>query len=335
MIRRGIVLAGTAILDIVNIVDHWPAEETVSLIQHTEHAPGGPPYNAAAGLMKLGATFPVSLIGVVGDDAHGVIFLDKASATGLDVAGLKMLPGAVTSYTHVMTTAASGRRTFFHQVGVSERLEVQDLMPNTSSARLFYVGSPGIARKLDEGDGWRQLLASARKQGMKTCLELVPIGSDVIHRYVPSILALCDYVVVNDFEARSITQLPTVNGERLDFAAARSACQRMRAMGVGEVAAIHHPDGAVAASRTGEVVMAGSVKVPAGEIAGTVGAGDAFYSGMLFGFHEGWSLRECIRLGNAAAATSLHAPTTCASIRPWQDCLSYAEEMGVRAINTG
>jgi sugar/nucleoside kinase (ribokinase family) len=101
-------------------------------------------------------------------------------------------------------------------------------------------------------------------------------------------------------------------------------------MGVQELAGIHHPDGAVAIGRNGETVKRPSVKVDPREIAGSTGAGDAFYAGMLLGIHEDWPLDRCLDLGNAAAATSLHSPTTSASIRPWAACLAYAAEKGLR-----
>ncbi len=81
MTRSGIILAGIVVLDIVNIIDHWPAEETLAFIDRTEYAAGGPPHNAGAGLLKLGATFPVTLLAVAGDDSYGEIMLASAGAT--------------------------------------------------------------------------------------------------------------------------------------------------------------------------------------------------------------------------------------------------------------
>lgn len=85
MNRSGIVLAGTVILDIVNVIDHWPQEERLASILRTEYGVGGPPQNAAAALIKLGAQFPVSCRGVVGDDGFGQIMLDQAHGYGLDI----------------------------------------------------------------------------------------------------------------------------------------------------------------------------------------------------------------------------------------------------------
>jgi sugar/nucleoside kinase (ribokinase family) len=332
MSRRGIVLAGIVVLDIVHIIDHWPDEETLSFIDRTQYAAGGPPHNAAAGLIKLGAPFPVTLLGAAGDDEYGRILLKTAQGYGVDTSHMQIMPGEVTSHTHVMSCADTGRRTFFAHLGVSNRLEVQHLLPRDMNAKLYYLGSPGVGRGLDEMDGWRKLLSSAREHGMETCLELCPVPADLIYKLVRPCLPLCSYVVVNDYEAASITGISTANGARLDWKNAEKACRELLALGVSKLAVVHHPDGAVAVSAEGEVICKSSVNVPLDEIAGATGAGDAFYAGLLLGIHEGWALEKCLELGNAAAATSLHSPTTSASIRPWAECLAYARERGLRPL---
>jgi sugar/nucleoside kinase (ribokinase family) len=154
----------------------------------------------------------------------------------------------------------------------------------------------------------------------------------VLKRLTTPCLPLCDYFVVNDYEAGSITGIEVAKNGRLDWAAAEAACRKLLELGVRQLAGVHHPDGAVAVTRDGEVARRTSVNVPHHEIAGSTGAGDAFYAGMLFGIHEDWPLEKCLDLGNAAAATSLHSPTTSASIRPWKECLAYAEKHGLRGI---
>ena len=48
-----------------------------------------------------------------------------------------------------------------------------------------------------------------------------------------------------------------------------------------------------------------SLRLPEGYIKGTVGAGDAFCAGVLYGAQKRWALPESIRLGTCAAAASL------------------------------
>lgn len=332
MTRSGIVLAGTISLDIVNIVDHWPSEETLAYIEKTVHAAGGPPHNAAAGLLKLAAPFPVKLVAMVGDDAYADTFLSSARSYGLDTGHIRHVAGGITSHTQIMSSAQTGRRTFFHQSGVNAKLSPADLAEYDPGAKLFYLGSPGVAAALDGGGGWQKLLSGARAAGMKTCLELVPVPAEIMRRLVTPCLPLCDYVVVNDYEAQSVTGLRTTEGERLDWPAAEAAARRLIEMGVKELAVIHHPDGAVAATAAGAVARCGSVKIDASEIVGSTGAGDAFYAGMLLGLHEEWPLPRCLQLANAAAATSLHSAETSATIRPWFDSIEFARQRGLRRI---
>lgn len=332
MTRRGIVLAGIVVLDVIHIIDHWPDEETLAFIDRTEHAAGGPPHNAGAGLLKLGADFPVTLLATAGDDAYGEIMLKSAQGYGLDTTHVSIVKGAITSHTHVMSCADTGRRTFFAQMGVNNVMTVEHLMPpKGSNAKLYYLGSPGLAEALDKGDGWRRLLSAAHAQGMKTCLELCPAPAEKLRQHVTPCLPLCDYFVVNDYEAGSLTGIDVAPGGRLSWEAAEAACHKLLDMGVRDLAGVHHPDGAVALRRSGDVAKRPSVKVSQSEIAGSTGAGDAFYAGVLLGLHEDWPLTRCLDLGNAAAATSLHSPTTSASIRPWTECLAYAASKGLNS----
>lgn len=328
--RSGIVLAGTIVLDIVHLIDGWPDEEQIAFVRQTIEAPGGPPHNAAAGLLKLGAPFPVSMICVVGEDAAGATFVEKAEIHGLDCAHVIRVAGASTDVTHVMTSMATGKRTFFFKPGANGSMTAEQMLPRDDAGKIYYLGSPGISTSMDASDGWRTALSIARVRGYKTAMELCPIPPDQQSKQVRPCLPLLDYFIINDSEAEAITGICVTKAQRFDVVAAKAACIDLLRRGVIELVAIHHPDGAVALRKSGEKAVAASVNVPQHEIVGTVGAGDAFYAGMLFGLHEDWPLTECLALANACAATSLQSPTTSASIRPWRECLSYAQTKGLR-----
>jgi sugar/nucleoside kinase (ribokinase family) len=55
---------------------------------------------------------------------------------------------------------------------------------------------------------------------------------------------------------------------------------------------------------------------PVQKIASTVGAGDAFCAGVLYGLHEGWPTLQCLDLGHLAAAACLGHETTTGGLRP-------------------
>ncbi len=328
--RSGIVLGGTVVLDIVHMVERWPDEDQIAFVRESIEAPGGPPHNAAAGLVKLGADFPVTMMGAIGDDAKGETFVRIAKSYGLDTTHLIRVGGVNTDYTQVMTSLATGRRTFFVHPGCNATLEVEQLLPPDDAAKIYYLGSPGISSSLDAVDGWREILKAVRLRGFKTAMELCPVPPALQRAQTLPCLPLLDYFVINDSEAEILTGLPATRNGKLDVDAAIDAAQNLLQRGVNELAVIHHPHGAVAVTRKGDTAHAPSVKVPKSDIIGSVGAGDAFYAGMLFGIHENWPLEKSLALANAAAATSLHSATTSASIRSWQACLAYADACGLR-----
>jgi sugar/nucleoside kinase (ribokinase family) len=328
--RSGVVLAGTIVLDIVHMIDSWPDEEQIAFIRQTIEAPGGPPHNAAAGLVKLGATFPVQLICVVGDDVAGETFKRIARELGLDTSTVICASGHSTDLTHVMTSKTTGRRTFFFKPGANGTMLAEQMLPPHDRGKIYYLGSPGISTSMDASDGWRTALRNARQRGYKTCMELCPVPADLQRKQTLPCLPLLDYFVINDSEAEILSGMPVSGNCRFNVEMSFAAAGNLLDRGVAELVSIHHPAGAIAVRKSGEKAFASSVNVPQREIVGTVGAGDAFYAGMLFGIHENWSLDQCLSLANASAATSLHSATTSASIRPWTECLDYARAKGLR-----
>jgi sugar/nucleoside kinase (ribokinase family) len=328
--RSGVLLAGTIVLDIVHLIDQWPDEEQIAFIRQTIEAPGGPPHNAAAGLVKLGAPFPVQMICVVGEDAPGETFIRIAGELGLDTSNVIRVRGHSTDVTHVMTSKATGKRTFFFKPGANGTMTAEQMLPDNDTAKIYYLGSPGISTSMDATDGWRTALRKARTRGHKTCMELCPVPAELQRAQTLPCLPLLDYLVINDSEAEILSGLSVSKDGHFNSSRALSAAQELLDLGVNELVSIHHPEGAIALRKSGERAYTPSVNVPTEEIIGSVGAGDAFYAGMLFGIHESWTLEKSLTLANASAATSLHSATTSASIRPWAECLDYAKAKGLR-----
>ena len=70
-----------------------------------------------------------------------------------------------------------------------------------------------------------------------------------------------------------------------------------------------------------------SLKLPEGWIVGTVGAGDAFCSGVLYAAWKGMDLKAAIELATASAACSLSAAGATEGMRPVEEVLKLYEEM--------
>ena len=332
-VRSGILCGGSILIDVNTVVDRYPPQEHVAIIEEEELDSGGPAFNMAVNLSRLGAPFPVDLVGLLGDDAHGRLALEICRRAGIGTRGVAVRVGLATSYTRVMIVRGDGRRTFFHRKGANAVLSATQFDFAGAAAKIFHLGAPGVHDELDRptegGNGFSEVLARAKKAGLETNLELVSVAPERIRALARPCLPHLDFIVINEVEASALTGVP-VGGPGPDWPAAGAAARALLALGVSRLAVIHFPEGAVAAERGGRDYRQGSVRVPPGDIKSTNGAGDAFASGVLFGLHEGHPVQQCLKAGACVAAVSLASHGPSGAIRPLAECLAYGERAGYR-----
>ena len=330
--REGILFFGSMTADINHLIDRWPEQDTVARIGASEISPGGPPQNCANALRRLGASFPLTIVSALGDDAYGDTVIHISEDNGLDMSGVKRLAGIVSPHTHVMVVRETGRRTFFYAAGanahIRERLFEPSAVPN---ARIFYAGAPGLlpAMDADPVGEWAGLFSRAKAAGLKTSIEMVTVSKAENARMVLPCIPHLDYLIVNDDEAGAIAGVQLDLDGTFQWELAARTCESLLEMGVGSVVAIHHPQGAVAMHRAGSPIAAGAVRLPQDLIVSSVGAGDAFSAGYHFGLHEEWPADKCLALANAAAASSLRSMSTTGSIETAAGCMELAATCGL------
>ena len=112
MSGTGVLCAGTVLVDVAKVIDAYPALDHLATIEQVSLSTGGPGLNMAVDLRMLGAAFPIGVLGAVGDDEHAAFILAECARLGIEVAGVRKLAGAVTSFTDGMIERNGGRRTF-------------------------------------------------------------------------------------------------------------------------------------------------------------------------------------------------------------------------------
>lgn len=336
MSRSGILCGLAWCVDRNITIPTWPVEETVSTVLSEVHQGGCPSFNMSTALQRLGAPFPVSAAGVLGKDADGQFLRQSCVDLGIDCSQVELREGLQTSYVVVVTTKDTGKRTFFSTPGSNAAETPDDIDFTKSNAKIAHLGLPGFHDKLDKpsnGDasGWITILKKARATGIKTNLEMASFEPTVIKALVLPMLPLLDSLIINDFEAAALTGLKTVEGGKTDIAQCRAALEGLIETHSNlDFAVIHFPLGAIAVLKNGAVIEQPSVNVPKSVIVGSNGAGDCFAAGVLLGYHEGWDMQQGMRLGHAAAATSLRSAGTTTTVLPWKECLALADQWGWR-----
>ena len=335
MERSGILCGGAWCIDRNISINHWPQEETVSVMLSEQHHGGCPGHNMSVGLKKLGAPFPISAIGLIGQDTDGKHLLEICDNYGIERSALISRGDVSTSFTFVMNAADTGKRTFFHSPGSFAVQSPEDFDFSNSTARIIHLGMPGIHKILDvpwngEVSGWVAVLKKARAAGLKPNIELVSIEPEKIRAAALPLLHYLDTLIINDYEAGALTEIETIKNGVTDPQACKKAAELLMERSDLSLAAIHFPKGGIVLSRNGDIAEHGSVDIPKSAIVGTNGAGDAFAAGILFGHHESWPIMQSLKLAHASAATSMRHESTTGSIENWQECLKLADAWGWR-----
>ena len=340
MSRGGVLCAGTILVDVAKVIDAYPALDHLATIEQVSLSTGGPGLNMAVDLRMLGAAFPIGVLGAVGDDEHGAFILAECLRLGIDVAGVRKLAGAVTSFTDGMIERDGGRRTFFHHSGANALFDAS--AADLGAARVLHAGAPGIHPVMDGprpggGNGWSALLQRAQAAGLHTNMEMVSLAPDRTTRVARPCLPHLDSIVINELEAGALTGIdvtvPAADGP-VDWPALEAMAIGLIERGVSVLAVVHFPAGCVAAAPGGRTWRQGSVRLPREQVRSTTGAGDAFAAGVILGLHEGWPVGQCLRLGAASAAASVRSPHTSDGIQRAQACLADAGRTGYRSTSS-
>lgn len=246
---------------------------------------GGNGANSAYVLGKLGAQ--VVLSSAVGHDQPGDIVFTWLSDQGVALVGLKRSDTHATATNTIITDDALSRISMYHP-GASDDLYLADIPANLLQQAniVLYSGYPLLpALRADA----QQVFATAREHGAITAIDIGPaIGRPAKLDELIPLLPEIDYFITNDYELSVCT-----GDEELE-----ANITRLLDAGANHVLVKRGAEGALVRGRDVNVNIPG---FPV-EAKFTVGAGDSFNSGFLYGVEQGWDLARAITFGNATAA---------------------------------
>ncbi|SOD63320.1 ribokinase [Streptomyces zhaozhouensis] len=249
--------------------------------------PGGKGANQAIAAARAGGA--VTMIGAVGDDAFAPRLRAALAEAGVDVEGLRTVPGA-SGVAHIVVDDEGG------------------------NAIVVVPGANGTVTGLAAGDEARIAAAdallmqlelpseavlagarAARAHGVRTVLTPAPV------RPLPDeLLSLVDLLVPNEHEAAALT------GTSEPLAAARALLDL-----VPEVVITLGAAGSLYASRVSEPVSVPAVRVRAVD---STAAGDTFVGALAVAAGEGRPMPGAMSWASAAAALSVSRPGASASM---------------------
>lgn len=241
----------------------------------------------ACGAARLGLR--VAFCGLVGDDFFGRFMLDALRARGIDTSACVVDDrGRPTGISVILAQTGGDRAILTHPGNIGDLTIEQIDRSLLARARHLHVGSCFLL------DGLRPNLAGlfrdARALGLTSSLD--PNFDPSGEWQLGEILDHCDVFMPNATEALAISGAPNLEAA-LDELSRRA----------GSVAVKLGEEGAMA-RRGRQAVRARPLAV---EVVDTVGAGDSFDAGFIYGFLSDRSLEESLRLGVACGSLSTTA----------------------------
>lgn len=247
---------------------------------------GGNGGNSAYVLASLGA--PTNLCGGVGRDMLGETLLGWLSDRGVGVDAVLRSETYATSSSTIITTDPANQ-IVFHHLGATEAVHPEHVPPPLlKQASVLLCSSFPLMANL-RPEGFAEVLETAHRAGGLTALDIGPaIGKPIGLGELSPLLHHVDYLIGNTHELVSVTE------ERSYGPAAR----RLVDGGARCVVVKRGQEGACLWCRDDQI------EAPAFPVEAriSVGAGDAFNVGFLYGIHRGWRTMKALRFGNAVAA---------------------------------
>ena len=287
---------------------------------------GGAVCNCAVDMARLDSSLPLKTIGIVGDDEAGDFVLRQLSRySNIDTAGVRR--EGSTSYTDVMTQR-DGSRTFFHFRGSNALLGPEHFDFSKIEADILHIGYILLLDRLDSPDenyptAMCRVLDNAHAHGIETSIDLVSEDSDRFSAIVAPALRYADYCIINEIEASRTTGIELRDGDTPLEGNLLPCLRKLVSFGVAKWAVIHMPEMSCGYdSRRHEYFMEPSWNIPPGFKRSSVGAGDAFACGILFGAYNGWDLRKSLHTAGAIAAFSLSGLGASDAIKPLEDIMT-------------
>lgn len=332
--RKGIALAGNILTDLVKTIDEYPRPGMLSSIRSVSRSVGGCVPNVGIDLAKIDRSLPLSAIGRVGDDEHGRYVLTQLACHGIDTGRVRISPTAPTSFSDVMSLR-TGERTFFHARGANAEFSPEDVDLSSLGCRLLHIGYLLLLDRFDapdpdHGTVMAGFLHDVQARGIKTSVDMVSDSTADYGKTVLPALRYCNYAIVNEVECCTAFGLsPTKADGTPNEDDIRRAMEGMAAAGVADKVIVHaKPIGYCLDVKSGRFTAVPSLAFPRELIRGSVGAGDAFCAGCLYGLYNGFDDERLLRFAAAAAAASLTEENAVDGMRPRDELIDMIERYG-------
>ncbi|MDK3161590.1 carbohydrate kinase family protein [Kamptonema cortianum] len=351
--KLDVVVTGHLCLDLIPEMDHVLLNELPTPGRLFEVGPmsvstGGAVSNTGLALHTLGAR--VRFLANVGDDHISNLIIEYISQYSPDlVPGIRRVSGVPSSYTIVLSPERRDR-IFLHCTGTNATFGLDDIDFNlVAQGKIFHFGYPPILPRMyqDGGHELREIFLRAKRAGAVTSLDMSlpdasgPAGKADWRSVLEGVLPNVDIFVPSIDEIIFCLYRDRFNAwkgrcaEQISFADLDAAADELLAMGpavvgfkLGEYGIyLAAADRARLSGLSDNLILESwalkRVWHPAFavEVAGTTGAGDSAYAGLMVAMLRGDSIDDAARFACGAGACNVERPDATSGIRSASEIL--------------
>lgn len=254
------------------------------IVDHSTLTIGSSSAIFACGVARLGLR--VAFLGKVGDDLFGEFMRRSLKQYGIDIKGIIIDKGTPTGISVILSKGTN--RAILTYPGTISRLKATELNPVIiRSARHLHVGSyfiqtalqSGLLRLFDQAHGW----------GLSTSLDTNYDPAEKWNNGVDQVIAKADVFLPNTVECMGITKTKKLE------TAIEYLQKKVKYL------AVKQGDSGALLCIDSKIYRADAIKV---EVCDTVGAGDSFDAGFIYGYLAGLEPERMLKFANICGGLS-------------------------------
>ena len=261
----------------------------------------------ACGAARLG--LKVAFVGVCGDDIFGHFMLTEMAEYGVDVSNVAILPDGQTGLSVILNHV--GDRAILTHPGLIAALKPECVTDAIlAKARHLHIASYFLQTTLQPGIV--DIFTRAHKLNRTTSLDTNWDPSGLWSGF-DDLLPYVDAFLPNENEALALTKTAFAEDALIKL------CQKC------VVVAIKLGARGALACQSDKIVQSAALQV---NVVDTIGAGDTFNAGFLYGWLNGWCLEQTVRLATVCGSLSTRAVGGTSAQPTLDEAMKYVEMVG-------
>ena len=332
--RKGITVAGNILTDIVKTVECFPKPGMLADITHIAKSVGGCVPNTAINLAKMDRSLPVCAVGRIGDDGNGHFLISQLTRYGIDCSRIAISQDQTTSFSDVINQPGA-ERILFHSRGANAVFSPEDVDISSLNSVIFHIGYILLLDEFDKEDPqygtvMARFLHTVQQAGIKTSVDVASDSTADYKKTVVPALKYCNYAFMSELESSMLSGLPPYDRDgNLCLENIKKTMRDLADCGVKDKVLIHCKGAGLCYDvSSGQFTVAAALQIPEEFIMGSVGAGDAFCAGALYGIYHHYPDAQMLRYASAAAACSLFSENAIDGMKDKNGILQLADQYG-------